>query len=255
MAGFKTHLTVSTIMGLGYGGAAYWFYQVPEPTCVLAGGLCAVSGMLPDIDSDSGRPLHESIAFAAAVVPMMLLDRLAKFNLATETMVLTGAVAYLVIRFGAAALLKRLTVHRGMFHSLPAAIIFGEMAFLLASGENVYLRYYKAGAVVAGYLSHLILDELYSFKVSRGRVRLKSSFGTAVKIFGHGFLPNLATYALLALFTTLALKEPGWMQNVYQRQGQTQQYAGQKDDAGNAPKGTLREALKSEFGDPTTWVK
>ena len=51
-------------------------YGVPWPTCVLAGGLCGVSGMLPDIDSDSGRPLHESMAFAAAVVPMMLLHRL-----------------------------------------------------------------------------------------------------------------------------------------------------------------------------------
>ncbi|MBN2295246.1 MAG: metal-dependent hydrolase, partial [Pirellulales bacterium] len=171
MAGFRTHLTVSSIMGIGYGGAAWWFYHVPEPTCVLAGGLCAVSGMLPDIDSDSGRPLRESIAFAAAVVPMMLIDRLSKFNLATETIVLTGAIVYLIIRFGAAGLLKKITVHRGMLHSLPAAVIFGEIAFLLTSGEDLYLRYYKAGAVVLGYLSHLVLDEIYSIEWYRGRIR------------------------------------------------------------------------------------
>ena len=75
MAGFKTHITVSSLLGVGYGGAAYLMYGVPWPTCALAAGLCGVSGMLPDIDSDSGTPLHESMAFAAAVVPMMLLHR------------------------------------------------------------------------------------------------------------------------------------------------------------------------------------
>jgi hypothetical protein len=183
MAGFKTHITVSSVLGVGYGGAAYFAYGVPWPTCVLAGGLCGVSGMLPDIDSDSGTPLHESMAFAAAVVPMMLLHRLRHWGLSPESMILVGAAVYLLIRFGVTALLKRYTVHRGMFHSLPAAVIFGEIAFLLASGENVYLRLYTAGAVMLGYLSHLLLDEIYSFQWRHGRVRLKESFGTAVTVF------------------------------------------------------------------------
>jgi len=256
MAGFKTHLTVSTVMGLGYGSIAHWQYGVAEPTCVLAGGLCAVSGMLPDIDSDSGRPLRESIAFAAAVVPMMLIDRLSRFNLATETIVLVGAFAYLVIRFGAAAILKKVTVHRGMFHSLPAALIFGEIAFLLASGENLNLRYYKAGGVVLGYVSHLLLDEFYSIDWSRAR--LKSSFGTGLKIFGHGLLPNLATYAILALCTMIVIKEPGWMRRVYQQHQQqaTQQgLPGGQGGSDGAERATLLEALKSEFGDPASWLK
>jgi membrane-bound metal-dependent hydrolase YbcI (DUF457 family) len=210
--------------------------------------------MLPDIDSDSGRPLHESMAFASAVVPMMLVDRLVKFNLSTETIVLTGAIAYLVIRFGIAELIKKLTVHRGMFHSLPAAIIFGEIAFLLASGDNVYLRGYKAGAVTLGYLSHLVLDELYSFGIRRGRVRLKESFGTAVKFFGPGVFPNLATYAALALLTTVALKEPGWMRTVYDQYGRrgVEYVSGavQPDSEKAAHPGTLLDALRTPPSDP-----
>ena len=34
-----------------------------------------------------------------------------------------GAVIYVAIRFGLAAVLHRMTVHRGMFHSLPTAAI------------------------------------------------------------------------------------------------------------------------------------
>jgi hypothetical protein len=208
MAGFKTHITVSTLMGAGYGGAAYFMYGVPWSTCALAGGLCSVSGMLPDIDSDSGTPLRESMAFAAAVVPLMLLRRFQHLGMSHELMILSGAAVYLLIRFGLSALLKRYTVHRGMFHSLPAAAVFGEIAFLLASGDELPLRLFTAGAVVLGFLSHLVLDEIYSIEWHHGLPRLKSSFGTALKLFGHDTWANLSVYAKLALLTAVILYEP-----------------------------------------------
>jgi hypothetical protein len=208
MAGFKTHITVSSLLGVGYGGAAYMMYGVPWPTCLLAGGLCGVSGMLPDIDSDSSTPKRESIAFAAAVVPMMLIHRFQQAGMSHESIILAGAVVYLLIRFGLAKLLALYTVHRGMFHSLPAAVIFGEIAFLLASGEDVRLRLFKAGAVVIGYLSHLLLDEIYSIEWSHGRVGLKSSFGTALKFFGHGWWPNVSAYAKLLILASVIFLDP-----------------------------------------------
>ncbi len=208
MAGFKTHITVSSLMGVGYGGAAYLMYGVPWPTCLLAGGLCGVSGMLPDIDSDSGRPLHESMAFAAAVVPMMLLRRFQHWGMSHEMIILAGAGVYLLIRFGLAALVKRFTVHRGMFHSIPAAVIFGEIAYLLAAGDDWRLRAFTAGAVVLGYLSHLVLDEIYSIQWSGGRLQLKSSFGTALKLFGHGWWANLSAYVKLSILAAVILFEP-----------------------------------------------
>jgi membrane-bound metal-dependent hydrolase YbcI (DUF457 family) len=214
MAGFQTHITVSSLLGVGYGGAAYAMYGVPWPACALAAGLCGISGMLPDIDSDSGTPLRESMAFAAAVVPIMLLHRFQHWGMSHESIILAGAAVYLLIRFGASALLKRFTVHRGMFHSLPAAAIFGEIAFLLASGDDWRLRAYKAGAVVLGYLSHLVLDEIYSIEWTRGRI--KHSFGTALKLFGHGWWPNVSTYAKLALLTAVILFEPQWPQTLDQ---------------------------------------
>jgi len=216
MADFKKHLTTSTVMGVAYGGVAHAFFHVPLETSLLAGGLCSVSGMLPDIDSDSGKPLRESLAFAAAVIPMMLVDRFQQFGMQPESIVLAGAIVYLLVRFGLGAMLRRYTVHRGMFHSLPAAIIFGEVAFLLASGPDVRLRLYKAGAVVIGYISHLVLDEFYSIQWSRGRLRLKKSFGTALKMFSHKWWANASTYIKLGLLTYIVLCEPGWMDQVRQ---------------------------------------
>ncbi len=186
MPGFKIHITASSLLGVGYGGAACTCtYGVPWPTCALAAGLCSVSGMLPDIDSDSSTPQRESMAFASAVVPMMLLHRFQHWGMSHEMILLAGAAVYLSIRFGVAALLRWFTVHRGMFHSVPAARGLRRNRLPAGLGRRLDLRLYKAGAVTLGYLSHLVLDEIWSVEWSHG-LHLKSSFGTALKLFGHG---------------------------------------------------------------------
>ncbi|MGC4003242.1 MAG: metal-dependent hydrolase [Pirellulales bacterium] len=210
MADFQTHITTSTVLGIAGGLAAHAFYDVPLSSCVLAGGLCSIAGMMPDLDSDSGVPLRESVAFAAAVLPMMMVERFAKWGFSFESLILVSAVIYLVVRFGAAEFLKRYTVHRGMFHSLPAAVIAGELAFLIFDNENVALRFLNAGAVMTGYLSHLILDELWSIDVNWGLVRFKKSFGSALKFWGDGAAANLGCYAVLIVLTLAMTGDPAW---------------------------------------------
>lgn len=209
MAGFRTHITTSTALGIGYAAGAHYFFTVPVESCALAGGLCSISGMLPDLDSDSGVPLRESVAFAAAAVPVMMIGRFERLGMPLETMVMVGMGIYLVIRFGLAMLLKKYTVHRGMFHSLPAALVAGELAFLIFDHENLWLRYYTALAVLLGFLSHLVLDEIWSLDVRR--LRVKSSFGTAVKVWGDSLWANVSTYAKVILLTYLVMQDPQWM--------------------------------------------
>ncbi|MCS7304298.1 MAG: metal-dependent hydrolase, partial [Thermoguttaceae bacterium] len=130
---------------------------------------------------------------------------------------LIGAGSYLLIRFGLGWLLRHFTVHRGMFHSLPVAGVFFLLAFLLASGQEVALRWYKAGGVLLGYMSHLVLDELYSLEWVRGRWKLRRSFGTALKLWGSHAWSNLLSYGVLGLLVVVAFFEPTWMESV-QRQ-------------------------------------
>lgn len=210
MADFQTHITTSTVLGIAGGLAAHAFYEVPLPSCILAGGLCSVAGMLPDLDSDSGVPLRESVAFAAAIIPMMLLERFAKWGFGFEATILVSAILYLVVRFGFAEALKNYTVHRGMFHSIPAALIAAELTFLIFDNENVALRFLNAGAVFTGFMSHLILDELWSVDVNWGMVRFKNSFGSAVKFWGDNAWANFTTYGKLVVLTLLMTRDPAW---------------------------------------------
>ena len=100
MPGFKIHISASTTLGIVYGGIGFAVFDVPPPTAALATVLCSVSGMLPDLDSGPGRPLHESVCFAAAAIPMMMADRFKHLGWDHESMILAGAMIYLFIRFG-----------------------------------------------------------------------------------------------------------------------------------------------------------
>jgi membrane-bound metal-dependent hydrolase YbcI (DUF457 family) len=210
MADFRTHITLSTIAGSLYGLGGYQS-GMPWESCVIAGGLCSVSGMLPDLDSDSGIPLREAVAFSSAFVPMLMLDRLQRVGLSNEMMLVVTGGIYFFLRFGIAELFRRYTVHRGMWHSIPAALIACLFAFLVSSSENVNLRFFKTFAVFIGFMSHILLDELWSVEYRRGRYVFKHSFGTALKFYGGTRIANIMTYGLLILMATIAYHDEALM--------------------------------------------
>jgi membrane-bound metal-dependent hydrolase YbcI (DUF457 family) len=207
MAGFHTHIAVSTASGIAYGWWGTAQLGLPLPTCLLAGGLCSISGMFPDLDSDSGVPARETISFAAAVVPMLAFHRLHLHGLSVEQMVVAGAPMYLFIRFGLGSLLKKFTVHRGMFHSLPALAIAAMITFLLCDDGLTMARFFKAGGVALGFFSHLLLDEIWSVNLAGKRPVVKKSFGSALKLFGPSAAGNSAAYGLLILTSLLVLQD------------------------------------------------
>jgi len=213
MADFKTHITTSCAVGAVYGAAGCALLGPSSlPTCVLSAGLCGLAGMLPDLDSDSGVPVRETMTFAAAVVPMLMIDRFQAMGWSHETMVLAGGLIYFGVRFGVSKLIKRYTVHRGMWHSLPAAAIFGLLAFLICSCEDMTLRLFKTGAVVLGYMVHLTLDEIWA--VDLKKFRLKKSFGTAIKLWGNKRWANVSVYAKLGFLVMLAIGDPIMMDRI-----------------------------------------
>jgi membrane-bound metal-dependent hydrolase YbcI (DUF457 family) len=208
MAGFHTHITVSTLVGIGYASVGASLFHLPLSTCAIAGGLCSISGIMPDLDSDHAVPARETLSFLAAVAPMLLFYRFQFEGLATEHILLFGAPLYLLIRFGFGEMLK-VSVHRGMFHSIPAAIIAGLIAYELCDTGVSFGRSFKAIGATIGYLVHLILDEIWAVEMTAGRLRLKKSFGTAMKLFGKVPSANSSTWALLTGLSVFAANDRG----------------------------------------------
>ena len=210
MADFKTHITVSTVAGAFYGAGGYQV-GLPWESCAIGFALCSVSGMLPDLDSDSGIPLREAVAFSSAFVPMLMVDRLQRIGCNHEMMLLITVGVYFFLRFGLAEIFRRYTVHRGMWHSVPAGLSAALFAFLACSCEDMNLRLFKTVAIFVGFMSQILLDEIWSVEYRRGRYMFKHSFGTALKFWSGNRFANVFSYALLASLFFLAYKDEGFM--------------------------------------------
>jgi hypothetical protein len=203
MADFKTHIAYSTLVGCAYGAAGYYSFGVPLAHCMIAGSLCSVAGMLPDLDSNSGIPQREMLSFVSVIVPMLMLPRFEALGLSPEHMVFISGLMYVFIRFGIGALFRRYTKHRGMWHSIPAAMIAGLATFMVCLSSEFEIRIFKAWAVVIGFMVHLALDEIYAVNWQGKLPRMKKSFGTAIKFWGNDNWANFATYAKLAVLLVM----------------------------------------------------
>jgi membrane-bound metal-dependent hydrolase YbcI (DUF457 family) len=176
--------------------------------------------MLPDLDSDYGTPLRETMCFTSAILPMLLLNRFASLGLKHDEMALLTVSIYLFMRFGVTNMIRKYTVHRGMFHSIPACLIFAGLGFLICGTSDLNVRYFKSGGVVLGFMSHLVLDEIYSVEWKSGRWRLKKSSGTALKFWGDDAWANFSTYAKLVVVAAMVIGEPSVMKQIQARNPQ-----------------------------------
>ncbi len=209
MASYREHISFSGFLGILYGAVAIFVLGFSPELGFIAGILTWVSGMLPDLDSQSGRPVREIFGLLAALVPFEMMGHLLDWGGSSEGAVAYAIGIYAIIRYGGSYVLGKLSVHRGMFHSIPAMIIAAEIAFLGFKSDSLITKGLMAGGVGIGFVSHLILDEIYSVQWNGLKVRLKSSSGTAIKMMGKKFAPNIVTYSLLMVLTYASLVSVG----------------------------------------------
>ncbi len=212
MASFKEHVGFSGLLGVGYGLGATFLLGFTPIQGALAGYLAGVGGMLPDLDSPTGKPGQEIFSLTAAVAPLILIGNVLKWTKLptdTETVMLTMLLMYFAIRYGGSWFTSKLSVHRGMFHSIPANLIAAEVTYLFYPTDNVVVKALMAGAIAVGFFSHLLLDEIYAVRWSGAIPSLKKSFGTAIKFWGREFGPSAFTYMLLLILTFVTLEDAG----------------------------------------------
>lgn len=207
MASYLGHLSFSAALGAVYGSAAVWMWDMDWGAVFLGAGMTTVGGLLPDIDSDSGVPIRELFGLAAVVVPYLLFQRFVSLGLSLEQILVILGGLYLLIRYGISRVFKKFTVHRGIYHSIPALLISGLIVFLVYQSSDVRLRIYLAVGTMLGFLSHLVLDELCSVDFEGGQVALNQFAGSALKLFSPSWTITIAAYALLAGLGYLAARD------------------------------------------------
>jgi len=212
MAAFREHVIFSSGLGVVYGVSAWYGLGFTPVQAALSAVMTGVAGMLPDLDLDHGRPAQELFGLLAGVAPLLLVGRVLQWlHLPNDReMVMLGMVAlYALIRYVLSRVIPYLSVHRGMFHSIPALLIAAELAYLSYPTDVIRVKLLVAAGVALGFFSHLLLDEIYSVELSGAKVGLKKSSGTAIKMFGEAFFPNVFTFALAGTLTYASLMDAG----------------------------------------------
>jgi len=182
MANFKTHIQASTILS-GVASSILFELHILNVSeaiyCWLAGSL---GGILPDIDSDNSHSLSIMFGLLSVAVCLGVFVFLSgKYTLPY----LWGAVAaaYIILNTIIRYIFERLTVHRGGCHS----VLMGLLCVCAGVNATYYMNTDKQlswliGLFIGlGFLTHLVLDELYAVDFSGARI--KRSFGTALKLF------------------------------------------------------------------------
>ena len=182
MANFTTHIGAGTVVS-GALATLTLAADVIAPENLVAVTLAGVLGsVLPDIDLKDSRPSRAMFAGLAVFFSFAVL-----FNAATKLSVAELWILWLGtlvgVRYGLHYVFHKLSVHRGIWHSLLGGVFVSVLTaivfyYLLRRPEGV--AWLAAGFMMVGYLTHLILDEIYSVDVMD--VRIKKSFGTAVKL-------------------------------------------------------------------------
>lgn len=171
----------------------------------------AVGSTAPDIDSDTSVPFHVTFGTlslsAAAAVLVFALDRWPGDWLYVVGLPLAaGAFVWLAVGW----LFRRLTRHRGMVHSIPAAALAGLVAFMVSTRLGLAERpaFLLSAAFVVGYVLHLVLDEVYAAVNFHGlRFAPKRSFGSALKMFSGRRPVDTAVYTAVGVLLYLNLED------------------------------------------------
>lgn len=200
MANFNTHLLVASAASIGAALVAANVHLITNADIPWLVFLGIVGGLLPDIDANNSRPVRLLFNILALMGVATALHTL-KDSYAPHLLLLIAAGTYLFIRYGMLSIFNSLTVHRGVFHSLLAALFFGLLMTCISYRLlhwDVLHAWLNGIFIALGFIVHLLLDELYSTNLSN--LRMKRSFGTALKLFSYN---SIAASALMILCTIM----------------------------------------------------
>lgn len=203
MPDFNIHLTSGIAAGAAIATAGILGHDLDPVQAGAVLVLGTMGGLLPDIDSDTGKPLALLFQMISVLIPILIYPHVVPVHGADISFQLCYfPLLYLCINYLACPIVKKLTRHRGMMHSIPFALVAAEAAYLLMDTSGKIIAFYGCLAVFCGCLTHLVLDELHAMTLKFGFiVVVKRSSGSALKLVGSDLFSTLVIYIILLIFT------------------------------------------------------
>jgi hypothetical protein len=207
MANFTTHIAVGIVASGVMSTLVVAGGLVTQTEVLTLVGAGAIGAVLPDIDLQKSRASQAIFSGLGVFLAFAVLLQIGlQYSLAEMWLLWAGA--YLLVRYGGHNLFHAIAQHRGIFHSVLAGIFFGFVTTIIFSklfGTSDIVAWLAGLFMLFGYLVHLVLDEMYSVDVYNERI--KSSFGSALKLF-DGKAPAASAAMLAAAIGLYFLTPP-----------------------------------------------
>jgi len=208
MANFNTHFVVAGGASAIISGTLLSMGVISPTESIMAFAIGTFGGLMPDIDSDNSKAVEVGFTVLSLLITILLVFLTSSIYSLIE-MLIMSAIVFSTIRFGVIDIFRKISRHRGMFHSVPVALIWGLLTTILMHsffGLNSLLSWVYGIMMSFGYIVHLILDEIYS--VDLGNKRMKKSSGTAFKFYKlkttTDKIQNIVIYMLLIFLFSIA---------------------------------------------------
>ncbi|MBF0308181.1 MAG: metal-dependent hydrolase [Magnetococcales bacterium] len=197
MADAKTHVTVAALVGGAASLALHLSGFLPPAETLWALLACLAGGVMPDLDADNSVVLREVFTLIAITVAFTVV-----FAVGSRFSVLEAMLLWLVVnqltRLLLFRLVEKLTTHRGIWHSVPAALFSGFLTTGLlyrVAKQPDEVAWLVGFFVFLGFLVHLLLDEVWALPFFGPA---KGSLGSALKLYVGGDLLATGGIYLLA---------------------------------------------------------
>ena len=168
---------------------------------LIALSLGLIGGILPDLDSDHSKPLQIVFKIFSIFLPLIILLSLFGESTLFELMgywILSSFLLHITLF----KIFTTITIHRGVVHSIPMGILFGQITTYLFYTSLEYDIVFSTLAglfLTYGFFIHLLLDELVSLNALG--IKMKKSFGTAFKLYdANNIFGTLFLYILVIGF-------------------------------------------------------
>jgi hypothetical protein len=204
MANFNTHLSVGITASAVLSTVFLSMKLLTPNETIVAFVIGTFGSLLPDIDADNSKSIEIAFSIISLLITMIFVFANIELYSIIEILVMSGII-FSIFRFGFIGIFRKVSRHRGMFHSIPVAFIWGLSIVILMHNFfniNTLVSWVYGLMMTIGYIIHLALDELYSVDLENRK--MKKSYGTALKFFASSKIQNILVYASLIFLILIA---------------------------------------------------
>ncbi|MFN8390507.1 MAG: metal-dependent hydrolase [Bdellovibrionota bacterium] len=214
MAKEQSHFSFSVGLAVLYALGGMFILDLRPEVILLSSVIVVIAGMLPNIDEVESGSAQEFGGLLAAASPLVLFEFYPAFSHGGITrVVLVVICCYLISRVVIVRLLQTVTSHRGIIHSIPAAILSFEAVYLLFWDLGLRARMFVAFAAFLGFFVHLLMDAYTNVDlVGRALGRGVEKRPGALKLKGNSWGSTIAMYTCVMVLGWFVLKDiyPGF---------------------------------------------